>query len=44
MADAVGKALLLLRDMKIWQGDSSERMLENLKRDFVLVSFYTFSF
>ena len=44
MADAVGKALLLLRDMKIWQRDSSERMLENLKRDFVLVSFYTFSF
>ena len=39
MADAIGKALLLLRDMKVWQEDSSECMLENLKRDSVLVSF-----
>jgi hypothetical protein len=43
VADAVGKALLLPRDMKVWQEDSSERMLENLKRDSVLVSFQTSS-
>ena len=39
VADAVGKALLLPRDMRIWQGDSSERLIENLKHDSVLVSF-----
>jgi hypothetical protein len=39
VADAVGKALLLPRDMRIWQEDSSERLIENLKRDLVLVSF-----
>ena len=42
VADAIGKALLLPRDMKIWQGDSSERMIENLKRDSVLVVFKHF--
>jgi hypothetical protein len=41
VADAIGKAFLLPRDMKIWQGDSTERMIENLKRDSVLVSFQT---
>ena len=44
MADADGKALLFPRDMKIWEGDSSEHILENLKRDSVLVSFYISSF
>ncbi len=39
VADAIGKALLLPRDMKVWQGASSERVVENLKRDAVLVSF-----
>ena len=39
MADAVGKALLLPRDIRIWQVDSSECLIENLKRDSVLVSF-----
>ena len=39
MADAIGKALLLPRDMKVWQEDSSERMLKNLKRDSILLSF-----
>uniref|UniRef100_A0A2N9FR87 Uncharacterized protein n=1 Tax=Fagus sylvatica TaxID=28930 RepID=A0A2N9FR87_FAGSY len=36
VVDAVGKALLLPRDMRIWQEDSSERLIENLKRDSVL--------
>ena len=44
VADADGKALLFPRDMKIWEGDSSEHILENLKRDSVLVSFYISSF
>jgi hypothetical protein len=39
VADAIGKALLLPRDMKVWQSASSERMVENLKCDAVLVSF-----
>ena len=39
VADAVGKALLLPRDIRIWQGDSSECLIETLKRDSVLVSF-----
>jgi hypothetical protein len=43
VVDAIGKALLLPRDMKVWQEDSSERMLENLKRDSVLVNFQTSS-
>uniref|UniRef100_A0A2N9FBA7 Uncharacterized protein n=1 Tax=Fagus sylvatica TaxID=28930 RepID=A0A2N9FBA7_FAGSY len=36
VANAIGKVLLLPRDMKVWQEDSSERMLENLKRDSIL--------
>jgi hypothetical protein len=43
VADAIGKALLLSRDMKIWQGDSFEHMIENLKRNSVLVNFQTLS-
>jgi hypothetical protein len=39
VADAVGKALLLPEDMKVWQEKRSKHMLENLKRDSVLVSF-----
>ncbi len=42
VADAVGKAFLLLRDMRIWQGDSSKRLIENLKHDLVLVVFKRF--
>ena len=42
MADAVGKALLLPEDMKAWQKKRSKHILENLKRDSVLVSFETF--
>lgn len=29
--DVVGRALLLPKDMKIWQGNTSEHMVENLK-------------
>uniref|UniRef100_A0A2N9EQB7 Reverse transcriptase/retrotransposon-derived protein RNase H-like domain-containing protein n=1 Tax=Fagus sylvatica TaxID=28930 RepID=A0A2N9EQB7_FAGSY len=36
VADVVGKALLLLKDMRIWQRDSSERLIENLKSDSVV--------
>ena len=39
VADAIGKALLLPRDMKVWKGASSDHVVENLKRDAVLVSF-----
>ena len=39
MAEAVGKALLLPEDMKVWQEKRSKHMLENLKRDSILVSF-----
>jgi hypothetical protein len=39
VADAVGRALLLPKDMKIWQEKRSEHMVENLKRDFILVVF-----
>jgi hypothetical protein len=39
VADAIGRALLLPKDMKIWQGNTSENMVENLKRDSILVSF-----
>ena len=42
MAEAVGKALLLPEDMKVWQEKRSKHMLENLKRDSILVSFETF--
>ena len=44
MADVIGRALLLSRDMKVWQEDSSDRMLENLKRDSVLVIVSDFFF
>jgi hypothetical protein len=39
VAEAVGKALLLPEDMKVWQEKRSKYMLENLKRDSILVSF-----
>jgi hypothetical protein len=39
VAEAVGKALLLPEDMKVWQEKRSKHMLENLKRDSILVSF-----
>jgi hypothetical protein len=42
VADVVGRALLLPKDMKIWQEKRSEHMVENLKRDSILVSFQTF--
>ncbi len=42
MADAVGRALLLPKDMKVWQEKRSEHMVENLKRDSILVSLQTF--
>ena len=39
MAEAVRKALLLPKDMKVWQEKRSRHMLENLKCDSILVSF-----
>uniref|UniRef100_A0A2N9F6N5 Transposase (putative) gypsy type domain-containing protein n=1 Tax=Fagus sylvatica TaxID=28930 RepID=A0A2N9F6N5_FAGSY len=36
VAEAVGKALLLPEDMKVWQEKRSKYMLENLKRDSIL--------
>ena len=39
IADAVGSALLLPKDMKAWKGNNSTQMIENLKRDSVVVSF-----
>uniref|UniRef100_A0A2N9ITH8 Uncharacterized protein n=1 Tax=Fagus sylvatica TaxID=28930 RepID=A0A2N9ITH8_FAGSY len=36
IADTVGRALLLPKDMRAWQGNSSTQMVENLKRDSVL--------
>jgi hypothetical protein len=39
VAETVGKALLLPEDMKVWQEKRSKHMLENLKRDSILVSF-----
>jgi nitric oxide reductase activation protein len=41
VAEVVGKALLLPEDMKVWQEKRSKHMLENLKRDSILVSFET---
>ena len=41
VADAVGRAFLLPKDMKIWQGNTSEHMVENLKCDSILLSFRT---
>jgi hypothetical protein len=39
VAEAVGKALLLPEDMKVWQEKRSRHMLENLKLNSILVSF-----
>jgi hypothetical protein len=39
IADAVGRALLLLKDVRSWQGNNTTQMIENLKRDSVVVSF-----
>ena len=39
IADAVGSALLLPKDMKAWKGGNSTQMIENLKCDSVVVSF-----
>jgi hypothetical protein len=39
IADAIGRALLLPKDMRAWQGNNSAQMIENLKRDSVVVSF-----
>jgi hypothetical protein len=39
VAEAVGKAVLFPEDMKVWQEKKSKHMLENLKRDSILVSF-----
>ena len=44
IADAVGRALLLPKDMRAWQGNDSAQMVENLKRDSVVVSFSTLFF
>jgi hypothetical protein len=39
IVDVVGSALLLPKDMKAWKGSNSTQMIENLKRDSVVVSF-----
>ena len=39
IADVVGSALLLPKDMKSWKGSNSTQMIENLKHDSVVVSF-----
>jgi hypothetical protein len=39
IADALGSALLLPKDMKNWKGNDSKHMIDNLKRDSVVVSF-----
>jgi hypothetical protein len=44
IADTVGRALLLPKDMRAWQGNNSTQMVENLKRDSVLVSFVFYPF
>jgi hypothetical protein len=44
IADAVGRALLLPKDVRAWQGNNSAQMVENLKRDSVVVSFVFFPF
>uniref|UniRef100_A0A2N9IJG8 Uncharacterized protein n=1 Tax=Fagus sylvatica TaxID=28930 RepID=A0A2N9IJG8_FAGSY len=36
IADALGSALLLPKDMKNWKGNNSTQMIENLKRDSVV--------
>uniref|UniRef100_A0A2N9GKH4 Uncharacterized protein n=1 Tax=Fagus sylvatica TaxID=28930 RepID=A0A2N9GKH4_FAGSY len=37
IADAIGTALLLPKDIKAWKGGNSTQMIENLKRDSVVV-------
>ena len=44
IADALGNALLLPKDMKNWKGNNSTQMIENLKRDSVVVSFVLYPF
>jgi hypothetical protein len=44
IADAVGRALLLPKDKRAWQGSNSTQMIENLKRDSVVVSFVFYPF
>jgi hypothetical protein len=39
IADAVRRALLLPKDMRAWHGNNTTQMIENLKRDSVVVSF-----
>uniref|UniRef100_A0A2N9G863 Uncharacterized protein n=1 Tax=Fagus sylvatica TaxID=28930 RepID=A0A2N9G863_FAGSY len=36
IADAIGRALLLPKDMRAWQGNNSAQMVKNLKRDSVM--------
>jgi hypothetical protein len=38
VADAVGKSLLLPKDIALWQENNSKRLIENLKCHSVLVS------
>ena len=44
IANAIGSALLLPKDMKNWKGNNSTQMIENLKRDSVMVSFVLYPF
>ena len=44
IADALGSALLLPKDMKNWKGNNSTQMIENLKRDSVVVGFVLYPF
>jgi hypothetical protein len=44
IADALGSALLLPKDMKNWKGNNSTQMIENLKRDSVVVNFVLYPF
>uniref|UniRef100_A0A2N9JA20 Uncharacterized protein n=1 Tax=Fagus sylvatica TaxID=28930 RepID=A0A2N9JA20_FAGSY len=37
IADAVGRALLLPKDVRAWQGNNTTQMIENLKRDSVVL-------
>ena len=44
IADAVGRALLLPKDVRAWQRNNSAQMVENLKRDSVVVGPVIFLF
>jgi hypothetical protein len=44
IADALGSAILLPKDMKNWKGNNSTQMIENLKRDSVVVSSVLYPF